>query len=71
MSKRQRIFNITVTVILSALFVLLGAFVFHWPVEVVFVIILLDEFVKVPLCLVRYKSRRWLRNVTRNEVGDV
>lgn len=54
----------------SILFGFLAAFVFHWPVRVVLVIILLDEVIKVPLCLLRYKSKRWLRNVTRNQIEE-
>lgn len=46
----------------------LAAFVFGAPVEVVFLVILSDEFVKVPICLWRFASRRWLRNVTREQV---
>jgi len=49
----------------SILFGALAAFVFNWPVKVVLLIILLDEVVKVPICLWRYRSRRWLNNVTR------
>jgi phosphatidylglycerol:prolipoprotein diacylglycerol transferase len=49
----------------GGLFGALAAFVFHWPVKVVLLIILLDEVVKVPVCLIRYRSRRWLNNVTR------
>lgn len=43
----------------------LAAFVFNWPPKAVLLILLLDEVVKLPLCLLRYKSRRWLKDVTR------
>lgn len=46
-----------------------GAFVFKWPVEVIFMILLADEILKLPLALLRYKSRRWLRDVTRPELS--
>lgn len=49
----------------SILFGFLAAFVFHWPPKAVLFILLMDELVKVPLCIIRYKSRRWLKNVTR------
>ncbi len=44
----------------------LAAFVFHWPVEVVFVILYSDEFLKVIPCIWRYRTKKWLKNVTRN-----
>lgn len=49
----------------SIVWAALAAFVFHAPIEVVFAIILCDEAIKVPIGLLRYKSGRWLRNVTR------
>lgn len=49
----------------SILFGALAAFVFKWPVEVVYLIILADEIIKIPLSAVRYKNKKWLRNVTR------
>ena len=48
--------------------ILLGflcAFVFKLPVAVVYVMLMSDEIVKIPLTTWRYKSKRWLRNVTR------
>lgn len=48
--------------------ILLGflcAFVFKLPVAVVYVVLMSDEIVKIPLTTWRYKSKRWLRNVTR------
>lgn len=49
----------------SILFGFLAAFVFKWPVVVVYFILLLDEIIKIPLCLYRYKQKKWLKNVTR------
>lgn len=49
----------------SILFSALAAFVFHFPPEIVFFFIMSDELIKIPFVTLRYKSRRWLRNVTR------
>lgn len=43
----------------------IAAFVFKAPVEVVYMIILADEFIKLPLSFIRYKQKKWLNNVTR------
>lgn len=43
----------------------LSAFVFHWSVPLVYLCLLSDEVIKLPLVLWRYQSRRWLKNVTR------
>ncbi len=51
----------------SILLGFVAAFVFHWPVEVVFVLLYSDEFIKIPLCIWRYRSKKWLCNVTRDE----
>ena len=51
--------------------VLLGsiaAFVFQWSVPLVFAVILLDEYVKLPLVIWRYRSYKWLRDVTRQQI---
>lgn len=45
----------------------LGTFVFHWPVMAVYVLIMLDEIVKVPWLYRRVKQYRWLQNLTRSE----
>lgn len=49
----------------SILFGALGAFVFKWSVPVVYIILMCDEIIKIPIVYFRYKSRRWLNNVTR------
>lgn len=46
----------------------LAAFVCHFPVVVVFLIINLDEVVKIPAALIHYKKYGWLKNITREEV---
>ncbi len=44
---------------------LLGCFVFDWPVMVVFIVMCLDEIVKVPFIKWRYNKFIWLKNLTR------
>lgn len=43
----------------------LAAFYLHLPVVVVFLIINLDEVVKLPAAVVHYRKYGWLRNITR------
>lgn len=43
----------------------LAAFVFKLPVMVVYIFLVSDEVVKLPFAFKRYKSYKWLRNVTR------
>lgn len=45
-------------------FSLLGCFVFDWPVMVVFIVMCLDELVKVPFIKWRYNKYIWLKNLT-------
>lgn len=47
----------------------LAAFVFKLPVPVVYVLLMCDEVIKLPLTFWRYKKMKWLRNVTRVESG--
>ena len=49
----------------SILFGYLCAFVFRLPVTVVYMVLMSDEIIKIPLTTWRYKSKLWLRNVTR------
>jgi putative MATE family efflux protein len=49
----------------SILFGFIAAFVLKWPIAVVYVIIMSDEIIKIPLSTWRYKSMKWLKNVTR------
>ena len=46
---------------------LLGTFVFHWNVIVVYILMCIDEIVKVPFLYPRYKKYLWLNNLTREE----
>ena len=45
----------------------LAAFYFNLPVVVVFLIINLDEVVKVPAAILHYKKFGWLQNITREQ----
>lgn len=50
--------------------ILLGAaaaFVFHASVPVVYAVLLSDEVIKVPICIWRYRKKKWLQNLTRDE----
>lgn len=49
----------------SILFGALAAFVFKWSVSVVYIILMSDEVIKIPLSIMRYKQKKWLNNVTR------
>ncbi|MBQ7886920.1 MAG: hypothetical protein IJ313_08525, partial [Clostridia bacterium] len=46
---------------------LLGAFVFDWPVMTVYILMSIDEIIKVPFIYPRYKKYLWLTNLTREE----
>ena len=46
---------------------LLGAFVFSWPVLVVYACTCLDEVGKIPWVMVRFRKYRWVRDLTRNQ----
>ena len=49
----------------SILLASLAAFVFHWNETVIYILLLSDELFKLPLTTWRYKTKKWLRNVTR------
>ena len=44
---------------------LLGAFVFHWPVLVVYACTCLDEVGKIPWVMYRFRKYKWVQNLTR------
>lgn len=44
-----------------------GCFVFHWPVMVVYMVMCADEIVKFPFLIPRYKKYIWLRNLTKEQ----
>lgn len=43
----------------------LAAFVWNLPVVIVFLIINLDEIVKLPAAILHYRKYGWLKNLTR------
>ena len=45
----------------------IGCFVFHWPVMLVYIVMRIDEIVKVPFIPRRIRKYIWLRNLTRAE----
>lgn len=45
---------------------LLGTFVFHWPVMLVYVVMCADEIVKLPFIYPRYRKFLWLKDLTRD-----
>lgn len=49
----------------SILFGAVAAFVFHAPIRIVYLFIMSDEFIKMPLSYWRYRKKKWLNNVTR------
>lgn len=46
----------------------IAAFVLKLPPMVVYFLLCTDEFVKWPWVLRRYKSKKWLNNITREDV---
>ncbi len=46
----------------------LAAFVFKFPVEVVYFLLCTDEFVKWPWVFKRYYSYKWAKNITRENI---
>ena len=44
---------------------MLAAFVFHFPVIVVYFILNFNEFIKIPAVYVHYKKYKWVQNLTR------
>ena len=47
-------------------FAALAAFVFKWDVRVVYAILMSDELIKIIPIALRYRSKKWLKNVTRD-----
>ncbi|MCR4924251.1 MAG: MATE family efflux transporter [Lachnospiraceae bacterium] len=44
---------------------ILGAFVFHWPVLLVYACTCLDEVGKIPWVMYRFRKYKWVRNLTK------
>lgn len=53
----------------SILLGFLAAFVFDFPVKVVYLFLMCDEFLKIPLVLHRYRKKKWLKNITRDIIS--
>ncbi|HIY30301.1 MAG TPA: MATE family efflux transporter [Candidatus Mediterraneibacter avicola] len=49
----------------------LAAFVFKFSVPVVYIILMSDEIIKIPVTGVRYRTYKWLKNVTRDRPAPV
>ncbi len=49
---------------------LLAAFVFKLPVKVVYFLLCTDEFVKWPWVFKHYYSRKWAKNITRDDIVE-
>ncbi len=45
---------------------LLGAFVLHWPVLLVYACTCLDEVGKIPWVMYRFRKYKWVKNLTRS-----
>ena len=45
----------------------LGVLVLHWPIEWIFVIVSMEEFIKMFALVPRYRSGKWMRNLTESE----
>lgn len=43
----------------------LAAFYFKFPPKIIFLFLMTDELIKLPFAVWRYRSRKWLNNVTR------
>lgn len=53
----------------SILLGFLAAFVFKCSVPIVYIILMSDEIIKIPITTWRYRSYKWLRDVTRENVN--
>lgn len=55
----------------SILFGAIAAFVFKASVPIVYVILMSDEVIKIPLSVSRFLSYKWIRNITRDDENTV
>ena len=51
----------------SILLGMIAAFIFHAPVQVVYILLMSDEVIKVPITVLRYRSYKWIQDVTREK----
>ena len=49
---------------------MLGAFVFHWPVLLVYACTCLDEVGKIPWVMLRFRKFKWVQNLTQESGSD-
>lgn len=47
---------------------LIAGFIFHLDVRIVYTLLLFDEVLKLPMCIIRYKSNKWIQDVTRENL---
>ncbi len=47
---------------------LIAGFILYLDVRIVYILLLFDEVIKVPMCLIRYKSNKWIKDVTRQTI---
>ncbi len=45
---------------------LLSAFVWKWPPIAVYIVLCMDEFIKLPFVMARFRRYKWLKNLTRS-----
>lgn len=43
-----------------------AAFIWKLPVVITYIVLTSDEIIKLPLSIIRYKSKKWLKSVTRD-----
>ena len=43
----------------------IGAFVLKLDTKIVYMMLMSDELLKLPFCIARFRSRKWVRDVTR------
>lgn len=62
------ILDVTTMWCCSILFGFIAAFVLKLSVPIVYIILMSDEIIKIPITYWRFRSYKWLNNVTREEV---
>ena len=68
-SQARRV-RVTLWVLQAPIYILLAAFVFHWPLPVVFLCTRIDQCFKWIIAFFRLRGDRWIRNVTRETAID-
>lgn len=52
----------------SLILACIAAFYFHLNAKIIFLLIMSDEFIKMPFIIARYRSKKWLKNITRDTI---